>query len=179
MLTQTVHPARIASIASAAPDIVISQSRALELIEKYYTAGPAGLKPRSLELLRQFLRHESIMTRHIAVDTPDDVPLLKDESPDRRIERFTRFAVDLGEQAGTKALSKVSLTNKDVGAIIVNTCTGYICPGLSTYLIERLGLSSSVEAYDLVGAGCGGASSRMNAAKPVTSLMPGNSELAV
>jgi predicted naringenin-chalcone synthase len=41
--------------------------------------------------------------------------------------------------------------------LVVNTCTGYICPGISTYLIERLGLSGQVQAYDLVGSGCGGA----------------------
>ena len=46
------------------------------------------------------------MTRHIAVDTPDDVPLLKDETPDRRIERFTRFAVGLGEQAGKRRFQR-------------------------------------------------------------------------
>jgi predicted naringenin-chalcone synthase len=39
----------------------------------------------------------------------------------------------------------------------VNTCTGYICPGISTYLIERLGLSRSTRVYDMVGSGCGGA----------------------
>jgi predicted naringenin-chalcone synthase len=41
--------------------------------------------------------------------------------------------------------------------LVVNTCTGYICPGISTYLIEKLGLSRRVRAYDLVGSGCGGA----------------------
>ena len=179
MLTPTVFPVRIASIASAAPDTVVSQSRALELVEKYYSAGPTGLKPRSLELLRQFLGHESIMSRHIAVDTPDDVPLLKDETPDRRIERFTRFAVGLGEQAGTKALSKVLLTRDDVGAIVVNTCTGYICPGLSTYLIERLGLSPSVEAYDLVGAGCGGALPNLQMAEAVMARHSGRAVLCI
>jgi predicted naringenin-chalcone synthase len=44
-----------------------------------------------------------------------------------------------------------------VAGLVVNTCTGYICPGLSTYLIEELGLSREIRAYDLVGSGCGGA----------------------
>jgi alkylresorcinol/alkylpyrone synthase len=37
---------------------------------------------------------------------------------------------------------------------VVSTCTGYLCPGLTSYLAERLGLRSSVEAFDLVGQGC-------------------------
>jgi predicted naringenin-chalcone synthase len=49
------------------------------------------------------------------------------------------------------------LGTDDVAGLVVNTCTGYICPGISTYLIEKLGLSPSVRVYDLVGSGCGGA----------------------
>jgi predicted naringenin-chalcone synthase len=176
MTAQTIKPIRIAAIASSAPATVVSQARALELIEKFYAS---DLKPRSLELLRQFLSHESIKTRHIAVDAPDDVPLLKNENPDRRIERFTRFAVDLGGQAAAKALAKVSLTNSDVAAIIVNTCTGYICPGLSTYLIERMGLSQNTEAYDLVGAGCGGALPNIQMAEAIMARHPGRAVLSV
>jgi alkylresorcinol/alkylpyrone synthase len=39
----------------------------------------------------------------------------------------------------------------------VSTCTGYLCPGLTSYVIERLGLRSEVAALDLVGQGCGAA----------------------
>ena len=158
MIQRPASPIHIASIASAVPAVAVSQSRALELIEQHYAA---ELKPRSLELLRQFLAHDSIKTRHIAVDRPEDVPLLKDEPPDQRIERFTRFAVSLGEEAAAAALAKVSIDKNDVAAIIVNTCTGYICPGLSTYLIRAAGpFAGCSEVYDLVRAGCGGRAAR-------------------
>ena len=42
-------------------------------------------------------------------------------------------------------------------AIIISTCTGYLCPGLTSYVSERLGLRSDVLALDLVGQGCGAA----------------------
>ena len=38
----------------------------------------------------------------------------------------------------------------------MNTCTGYICPGISTYLLEKLGFSNNIRIHDLVGSGCGG-----------------------
>jgi len=44
-----------------------------------------------------------------------------------------------------------------IDAVLVSTCTGYLCPGLSSYLIEGLGLRSDVIALDLVGNGCGAA----------------------
>jgi predicted naringenin-chalcone synthase len=49
------------------------------------------------------------------------------------------------------------VTANDVSGLVVNTCTGYLCPGISTYLIEKLGLARGVSVYDLVGSGCGGA----------------------
>ena len=36
-------------------------------------------------------------------------------------------------------------------------CTGYLCPGLSGYVVEGLGLRADVQAFDLVGQGCAAA----------------------
>jgi predicted naringenin-chalcone synthase len=80
-----------------------------------------------------------------------------DESPDQQIARFTKKSIDLSRQAVTKALDQAGVSVKEVTGLVVNTCTGYICPGISTYLMERLGLSRSIRVYDLVGSGCGGA----------------------
>jgi alkylresorcinol/alkylpyrone synthase len=40
---------------------------------------------------------------------------------------------------------------------VISTCTGYLCPGLSSYAIESLGLRRDVLAFDLVGQGCAAA----------------------
>ena len=45
----------------------------------------------------------------------------------------------------------------DIDAILISTCTGYLCPGLTSYVSERLGLRPDVLALDLVGQGCGAA----------------------
>jgi alkylresorcinol/alkylpyrone synthase len=41
--------------------------------------------------------------------------------------------------------------------LLVSTCTGYLCPGLTSYVGERLGLPHDVLGLDLVGQGCGAA----------------------
>jgi alkylresorcinol/alkylpyrone synthase len=41
--------------------------------------------------------------------------------------------------------------------VVVSTCTGYLCPGLTSYVIEALGLRSDVLPLDLVGQGCAAA----------------------
>jgi predicted naringenin-chalcone synthase len=133
---------------------VVRQDLADALMARHY----AGmLKPRTLEVMHQVLSHPSIRQRHIAVDNEEQLVGLKDEDPDCRMDRFTRWAVGLSAQAITRALAAARCTCADISALAVNTCTGYICPGISTYLIERLGLSPRVQAFDFVGSGCGGA----------------------
>lgn len=112
------------------------------------------LSPRMLQLMRTVFSHSSIARRSFAFDAPEE---LIGELPDQRIERFTRWATSLSSQAISGALSLSGLAASEVRGLVVNTCTGYICPGLSTYLVEELGLSRRIPAYDLVGSGCGGA----------------------
>jgi predicted naringenin-chalcone synthase len=154
--------ARLAAVATANPPTIIDQQMAARLIEEHY--GDA-LKPRSLEIMRKVLSHPSIRTRHIAVDDFLDVIQLKNEDPDIRMERFTRWATDLSIGAARKAMARANVSARDITGLVVNTCTGYICPGIATYLIEPLGLSPDVKLYDLVGAGCGGALPNLQIAK--------------
>jgi len=144
----------VAAVGTATPPCPLSQERALALANEHYAA---VLQERSLGLLTQFLCHPSIKTRYIAVEEIDQMPLLKTESPDDRISRFTRWSVRLAAEAGLKALDTAGIEPKSVSSLIVNTCTGYLCPGISTYLIREMGLAPDVRAFDLVGSGCGGA----------------------
>jgi alkylresorcinol/alkylpyrone synthase len=72
-------------------------------------------------------------------------------------ERFAIHAPRLAASAGRKALRNAKLEPEQIDAVIVTTCTGYLCPGLSGYMIEQLGLRRDVMSFDLVGQGCAGA----------------------
>jgi len=63
----------------------------------------------------------------------------------------------LASQAAANALKDAALQSDEIDALIVSTCTGYLCPGLTSYVSERLGLRTDVLALDLVGQGCGAA----------------------
>ncbi len=141
----------ISSLATAVPAYSADQSIAEEFMRKNFGA---RLSNRSLGLIRTVFSHPSIRKRHFAFDDPS---CLVNEDPDERIARFTDRAIGLSAEAITKALARAGIGASDVTGIVVNTCTGYICPGISTYLIERIGLPRSVRAFDMVGSGCGGA----------------------
>ncbi|MHB8843195.1 MAG: type III polyketide synthase [Nitrospirota bacterium] len=148
----------ITSLATAVPAYSADQAFAEEFMKKHFSG---RLNSRSMGLITTCFSHPSIRKRYFAFDDPS---CLVDEDPDLRIKRFTERSIDLSAAAITRALDQAGITAGDVTGIVVNTCTGYICPGISTYLIERLGLSRSIRAFDLVGSGCGGAIPNLQAA---------------
>jgi len=162
--------AYIASFACVVPPFSEDQAFSAELVRKHFTP---KLSARSLGLIRATFSHPGIRKRHFAVDDPARI---MDESPDQKIARFTEKSIELSSQAVTKALDQAGVSIQDVRSLVVNTCTGYICPGISTYLIERLGLSRSTKVYDLVGSGCGGAIPNLQLAE---SLLKANGGVVV
>jgi predicted naringenin-chalcone synthase len=99
-------------------------------------------------------RDNGIEARRLALSSLAEVFEI---DPDTLRRRFITFAPELAAQAGVRALSDAELCSGDIDAVVVSTCTGYLCPGLSGYVIEKLSLKSSVQAFDLVGQGCAAA----------------------
>ncbi len=141
----------IASLGTATPPFRVSQKEGGKILAEHYSD---KLNRRSISLLHKLFDHPSIAYRSFAIDNSKT---LFTEDIDSRIARFTEWSVTLSSDAITQALNEVRAGVDDVKGLIVNTCTGYICPGISTYLVERLGLRRDVRVYDLVGSGCGGA----------------------
>ncbi|HEU4709488.1 MAG TPA: 3-oxoacyl-[acyl-carrier-protein] synthase III C-terminal domain-containing protein [Methylophilaceae bacterium] len=116
----------------------------------------ARLSPRATGIMQTVLQQQDngIETRHLAIDTLDEV---FEVDPDILHRRFVQHAPALAQEAGERALVDAGLGAEEIDAIVVSSCTGYLCPGLSGYVVERLGLRSNVRAYDLVGQGCAAA----------------------
>jgi predicted naringenin-chalcone synthase len=111
-------------------------------------------------------RDNGIEARRLAVESLDEVFTI---DPNTLSKRFLTHAPLLAAQAGERALSKAGLQATQIDAVVVSTCTGYLCPGLSGHVAERLGLRPEVQAFDLVGQGCAAA---------LPNLMLGNALLA-
>ncbi|HEX3019482.1 MAG TPA: 3-oxoacyl-[acyl-carrier-protein] synthase III C-terminal domain-containing protein [Chitinispirillaceae bacterium] len=144
----------LASIGTSLPPCKISQEKALSLVTNYYEN---ELTPRSISVLQKLFNHPGIKSRNFAFDDIQKTSTIKNEHPDNRVQRFTDWAVNLSSSAVINTLGPLSLKPQNIDSLIVNTCTGYICPGISSYLIEKLNLRNDTRVYDLVGTGCGGA----------------------
>ncbi len=99
-------------------------------------------------------RDNGIDERRLAVDSLDEVFNI---DADTLAARFLAHAPTLASDAARRALVDAGVDAASIDAVVVSTCTGYLCPGLSGYVIERLGLRADVMAFDLVGQGCAAA----------------------
>ena len=115
----------------------------------------ARLDSRSHLIARTVLQRDNgIEARRLSLDSLDDVFTI---DPDTLDKRFLTHAPALAGDAGERALAAAGLAPAAIDAVVVSTCTGYLCPGLSGYVVERLGLRADVQAFDLVGQGCAAA----------------------
>ena len=99
-------------------------------------------------------KDNGIETRSLAVGSLDEVFNI---DPDTLHGRFLANAPGLGAAAGKAALDEAGLDATAIDGLVISTCTGYLCPGLTSYVVERLGLRPGVLAFDLVGQGCAAA----------------------
>ena len=113
------------------------------------------LDARSHLIARTVLQRENgIEARRLSVGSLAEVFKV---DPNTLAQRFFAHAPALAADAATRALAQAGIAASDIDAVVVSTCTGYVCPGLSGHVAERLGLRADVQAFDLVGQGCAAA----------------------
>jgi len=144
---------RLDAISSALPDARLTQPDVWELMR---SSGVIDrIRPGSARLLEKVLHGDSgIDARHFG---HPDLPSVFDSDPDSLSRAFEQAAPALATQALSSALSSRGLEPNDLDAILVCTCTGYLCPGISSHVAEKLGMKPEVFLQDLVGLGCGAA----------------------
>jgi predicted naringenin-chalcone synthase len=143
----------IAGLGTAAPARRYTQRECWEAVQD--TRHIQGLTPRSRAIIKKVLTgNNGIVARHLALE---DLNQVFEPTPDALQARFVAHAPLLATQAAERALADAKTEAGEIDAVIISTCTGYLCPGLTSYVGERLRLRSDVLALDLVGQGCGAA----------------------
>lgn len=143
----------VTGIGTAAPENRYSKAECWDAFLASQWFGRLG--PRAHAVAKAVLsRDNGIESRHLALDSLDEVFRIE---PDELQARFLMHAPSLASQAGKAAIGSSGLDLSRIDAIVVSTCTGYVCPGLSGYVAEAIGLRADVQAFDLVGQGCAAA----------------------
>ncbi|MBP9855566.1 MAG: type III polyketide synthase [Candidatus Omnitrophica bacterium] len=161
----------ILDVETANPPNSLTQEEVLTLITDKVKPDASALK-----LYKRFLLDKGIQRRYFSWNNLQE---LLDESVDEKIKRFEHEAVRLSVEAVQKLLEKLNYKPGDINALFVSTCTGYLCPGLSTYISQQLGLSENIYTLDLVGLGCTGALPGLRSADDYLNRYPDSNVLVV
>ena len=90
----------------------------------------ARLDRRARPTMHRVLLHDNgIRTRSLALDSLSEVFAA---DPDTLHRRFALHAPALAREAATRALRQAGLRPHDIDAVVISTCTGYLCPGLTS-----------------------------------------------
>lgn len=142
----------IRALGTAVPSATFTQRECWEALQR---AKRPELTQRTRAVLQGILQHDNgIDTRSLALDSLDEG---FDLDPDTLHQRFARHAPALASRAAAAAIARAGLAPADVDALVISTCTGYLCPGLTSYVAESLGTKHDAVHLDLVGQGCGAA----------------------
>jgi alkylresorcinol/alkylpyrone synthase len=156
------------SISTASPETRYTQKDCYEIFLRSTAAN--RLKSGSVALMKKVLnRNNGISTRGFCYP---DIETIFDARPDELNKVFEMHAPGLGKGALASALERANLKPDELDALIVCTCTGYLCPGLSSYIAELARLRPDCELVDLVGMGCGAAIPSLRQAAHILSANP-------
>ena len=143
-------------LGTATPPLYATQEEAYEFFTEHFS-----MEPAEQNLYRRILLDGKIKGRYLGMDAKTDA---LETDPDRLLARFLKFGRTTAVAAAHRALAEADVKTAEITGMIVNTCTGYLCPGLSSYVAADLGLSPSIRFQDLMGMGCGAAIANIEAA---------------
>lgn len=156
------------ALATALPPTRLTQAECWERLARW--PGRERLSRRAQLTLQAILqRDRSIETRHFCRAAIDDVLGF---DADQLNAYFRQAAPELARAALETALRQRDLSARNLDALFVCTCTGYLCPGVSSYVGELVGLRRDAFLQDLVGLGCGAAIPTLHAAAAYLALHP-------
>ncbi len=112
-----------------------------------------SLKTISKGIIEKVLLGDNgVEKRHFALADLEAVPKMDAETLNRQYEIE---APRLAKTAFEESLEKAHLKADEIDALIICTCTGYICPGITSHVAEQTGMRRDALLLDLVGLGCG------------------------
>jgi len=162
---------RILSTASAVPPFELDQAEVRERVQAIFARNG-----KDISHLLPVFENAGIRRRYSCV------PLDWYARPagwKERNELYLDNALNLAEEAASKALARAGLSPKNVDQVIAVSTTGIATPSLDSRLIGRMGLRSDIVRLPLFGLGCAGGVLGLNRAAAMARAAPGSHVLLV
>lgn len=154
----------------SAPEYVITMEETLEFAKKVHAGKP------QLPLALRLMQNTGVRKRHIVQPIEKTLrhPGFEERNRIYELESKKRCPEVIEE-----ALRNASLTARDIDVIIYVSCTGFLMPSLTAWLINRMGFRSNTRQIPIAQLGCAAGGAAINRAHDFCTAYPGSNVLIV
>lgn len=121
--------------------------------------------------VRAFFESAHIRQRHLVLPEPLPDGSIPEENGTRLLEKHLEWGLKTGGEAIERCLAGRGVKPEQIDFMAVITSTGFLCPTLSAYLSDKLGMRRNTQRIDIVGMGC---NAGMNGLYPTTHFAAAN-----
>ncbi|MEU3733799.1 type III polyketide synthase [Streptomyces sp. NPDC033538] len=152
------------------PEHVITMEETLELARERHTDHP------QLPLALRLIENTGVRTRHIVQPIEETLKHPGFEDRNRIYEREAKSRVPAVVQ---RALDDAELLTTDIDVIIYVSCTGFMMPSLTAWLINEMGFDSTTRQIPIAQLGCAAGGAAINRAHDFCTAYPEANALIV
>jgi 1,3,6,8-tetrahydroxynaphthalene synthase len=161
---------RLCKPAVHVPEHIITMDETLEFAERVHAGKP------QLPLALRLIRNTGVQKRHIVqpIDKTLEHPGLTERNRIYEVEskRMTPAVIE-------EALTNAGVAARDIDAVIYVSCTGFLMPSLTAWLINKMGLRSDTRQIPIAQLGCAAGGAAINRAHDFCMAHPGSNVLIV
>ena len=156
--------------AVAVPEHVITQAETLQVAARLHADHP------KLKLVLRLIENTGVAKRHLI--RPID-ETLRHTGFGHRNQVFEEQAKRRIPAVVQDALDNAGLTAGDIGAIVLVSCTGFMMPSLTAWMINELGFGTDTTQLPIAQLGCAAGTGAINRASDYCIAHPGSHALIV
>jgi len=156
---QSDIPPRIISVGTANPPKTYSQK---DILNHFHIDSAK---------VRSIFENSHILKRHLYLPKPKGGMAL--ENPEELIAKHLKGVLDMGRRSVEKCLKPRGVSPEELDLLVTVSTTGFLTPGISAFLIDKMGLRENAHRADLVGMGCNGGINGMMAVADFARLHQG------
>lgn len=152
------------------PEFVITMEETLEFARRAHAGKP------QLPLALRLIENTGVRKRHLVQPVEET---LRHPGLDARNLIYEAESKKRCPDVIERALANAELAAKDIDAIIYVSCTGFLMPSLTAWLINTMGFRSDTRQIPIAQLGCAGGGAAINRAHDFCTAYPGANVLIV
>ena len=123
--------------------------------------------------IRRFFTNSHIKKRHLVLPPAGPDGRVPHEDGTTLLRKHLDSSLEVAPLAVERCLAGTPFAVNQIDFLAVVTSTGFLCPGLSAYLSERVGMRRNTHRVDILGMGCNAGMNGMITASQWAAANPG------